>query len=195
MIRIAHDWEFIETITDGAALVDAVSVGLVDVDRPDRRYYAVLGTFDAAELTRRPWLVNNVLPHLPYARYAERGLILDNDHPDAVHAKPLKQVRAELTAFILDGLMHTTHIGHGLELWADWASYDHVCLTTILGGMSAMAPGIPMFSHDVQQEAARLGVTGQLPTHDGREHHALDDADWCARRVRYLDRVVADQDA
>lgn len=194
MFRYAYDWEFVATNTSGAAHIDPVSVGIVDVDNTDRRYYAIVYGFNDGTFVANPWLVANVLPHLPYqASPGRTHLILDCDHPDAHLVKPRAQIAAEVLDFVLAGAAlpadgDTTSLA---QLWADHAAYDHVCLSRLFGSMSDLPRGIPMWSHDVQQEAARTGATRELPAHTGREHHALDDALWCAERVRHLDLAAA----
>jgi hypothetical protein len=64
-----------------------------------------------------------------------------------------------------------------VELWADYGAYDHVALAQLWGPMIALPDGVPMFTHDIQQEARRLGIPeDQFPQQQGGLHNALADA-------------------
>lgn len=70
------------------------------------------------------------------------------------------------------------------EFWADFGAYDWVALCQLFGAMVDLPKGWPMFCRDVQQEAARLGVT-EFPMAED-EHNALNGARVCRHRVIYL---------
>ena len=64
-----------------------------------------------------------------------------------------------------------------MELWADYGAYDHVALCQLFGSMVDLPEGMPMFTHDLQQELARPSLAdGDLPAQESGLHNALADA-------------------
>lgn len=157
MTRYFYDCEFIE---DGRT-IDLVSIGIVADD--GREYYAVSSDFDVAKLLRNEWLAANVWPYLPACgRYGQR---LDLADPAV---RPRAQIAREVRGFLLAGEGRP-------ELWAWYGAYDHVALCQLWGRMTDLPDGIPMWTNDLKQEAARLG-NPPMPAQDQKEHHALADA-------------------
>lgn len=151
MTRIYYDTEFLE---DGHS-VKLISIGMIAED--GRQYYAVTRLSYLPplrdEIERHPWLVENVLSHLP-------------DWDDPV-VKNRSQIRDEVRDFILATPMP--------ELWAWYAAYDHVALCQLFGRMIDLPDGVPMWTNDLRQECLRLG-NPIMPKQTDGEHHALADA-------------------
>lgn len=181
--RVFYDFEFLE---DGH-VIEPISFGATT--DTGARLYVINGDLDEHRVALHPFLGEHVWPFLPTTpcprgcRCAQRGRgHLDRDHPDV---RPLPQFRRTVDAFMLAA-------GPG-ELWADHAAYDHVCLAQLYGPMNQLPDHMPRFTHDIQQEAARLGLTDTdlpQPAPDG-EHHALHDAVNVYNRWRYLKAVPA----
>lgn len=154
--RYWYDTEFLE---DGRT-IELISIGIVSSD--GREYYAVNREVYRGELWRRirkhRWLTENVVPFLP-----------DSATNPAVRS--LTNISDDVIGFL--------SLGETPELWADYGAYDHVALCQLWGPMTALPAGLPMFTNDIQQEAARLGVTDELPKQEDGQHNALSDARHC----------------
>lgn len=169
--RYFYDLEFIEN----GKTIDLVSIGIVADD--GREYYAVSSEFDQSAFLGNPWLVANVLPPLPFVRAMTwaKELTLDYDHPDRAAVKPRREIANEVRDF----LAHHSADSAKNELWAYFAAYDHVGLCQLWGKMIDLPQGVPMFTRDLQQEAARLDVNlKRLEPQPVGEHNALVDARW-----------------
>lgn len=176
--RVFYDFEFLE---DGTR-IQPISFGALT--QSGDRLYVINADLDEYRVASHEWLGEHVWPSLPTTpckpgcRCAQKGRgHLDRDHPDV---RPLPQFRRTVDAFMA---------GAGpAELWADHAAYDHVALSQLYGSMTMLPPYMPRFTHDIQQEAARLAVPEtELPQH-GPEgaHHALHDALLVYRRWSFL---------
>lgn len=183
MTRFFYDTEFIERGADHP--LDLVSIGIVADD--GREFYAVSAEFDQAALFANPWLEENVLPSLPFITHQPgtrcrciHGQHLDVDDP-AVRSRA--QIARAVQQFVLGD--HPDELPY-VELWADYGAYDHVALCQLFGSMVNLPEGMPMFTHDVQQEAARLRLTEELPQQAGGLHNALADARHCKIRFDFL---------
>lgn len=182
MTTYDYDLEFLE---DGKT-IELISIGIVADD--GREYYAVS---DACARDYRPWyrrwfnrkgslenrirrhgwLMDNVVPSLPkphgdWNNHMPRTWLFDYNSP---LVKTRARIAIEVRAFLL--------AGDEPELWADYGAYDHVGLCQLWGTMMDLPKGLPMFTRDIQQEAARLGVPwDQLPQQTDGHHNALADA-------------------
>jgi len=163
MLRYYYDTEFI----DDGKTIDLISIGIVAED--GREFYAVNADMDTGKLHRNPWLTKNVWPHLPLRKHPEghkcRCIFghLDTDHPDV---RPKKQIARAVERFL----------SSVSELWAYYGAYDHVALAQLWGPMVELPDGLPMFTHDIMQEASRLDALEGLPKQPDGEHNALADA-------------------
>jgi hypothetical protein len=189
MTGLDYDWEFLE---DGS-IIEPISIGMVADD--GRTYYAVNARLAARgwkgrrfrrRVRKHKWLMENVVPNLPQPHgdwrlhMPERWLF--NYLDPAV--KPIGQIADEVMDFIRE-------TGSDVQLWADYGSYDHVCLAQLWGRMIDLPEGVPMFTNDIQQEARRLGIPWDaLPKQDGAEHNALADA----RHNQVVRRWLAEQE-
>ncbi len=177
-MRYWYDCEFLE---DGETIAP-ISIGIVAED--GREYYAVSYNAPWNRIEHRPWLVENVVPHLPQLHaggnassyFAPARLGVDLDHPDV-------KSRLTIAAEVRDFLLATTE---PVELWGYYSSYDHILLSQLWGPMINRPACIPMWTNDVQQEAARLGLENSLPRQAGGLHNALADARWTRDAWTYL---------
>lgn len=172
-MRIYYDTEFIE---DGRT-IDLISIGMVAED--GREYYAVSGEFSGAKFLRNPWLIENVLPSLPFVRESATAteLTVDFDHPDRPVVKPRWRIADDVRQFIL--------AEPDPQLWAWYGAYDHVALCQLFGSMIGLPEGMPMWTNDLRQECERLG-NPRLPAQPDGEHNALADARHNKVRAEYL---------
>ena len=179
-MRIYYDTEFIE---DGRT-IDLISIGMVAED--GRELYLIneaiaTDTSLYDRIARHPWLMANVVPHLPMAprgdhlpayvvplHAGERGGRFGLDLDDR-SVMPVRQLRKEVRHFV--------QATPDVELWAWYGAYDHVCLAQMFGPMVNLPKGFPMWTNDLKQEVQRRG-NPQLPAQDGVEHNALADATW-----------------
>lgn len=167
-MRYFYDTEFIE---DGTT-VALISIGIVAED--GREYYAVNRNAPWGEIREHRWLMENVVPHLTEG---DPGAFMFNvDTPVYI---PRLFIAREVQQFL------TANNGP-IELWGYYSAYDHVVLAQLWGTMMQLPPGVPMWTNDVQQEAARLGLDGALPAQTGTAHNALDDARWTREAWQYL---------
>jgi 3' exoribonuclease, RNase T-like len=178
-MRYWHDWEFLE---DGVTIAP-ISVGIVAED--GRSYYAVFYSAPWDRIERHPWLIENVVPHLPQLAagpgdgdFPSGRLGVDLDHPDV---KSRYTIAAEVRQFLTGARDR-----HPVELWGYYSSYDHIALCQLWGRMIDQPEGVPILTLDVQQEAIRLGLDGTLPRHTGDLHNALADALWTRDAWQYL---------
>jgi hypothetical protein len=173
-MNLDYDLEFLE---DGRT-IELISIGIVADD--GREYYAVnrdlTDWWRGRKLRRRirkhKWLMENVVPHLPkpagdWNNHMPQSWLFDYAN-QAV--KPRKQIADEVMDFIRAS-------GPDVRLWANYGAYDHVCLAQLWGRMIDLPEGVPMFTHDIQQERSRQGLAwDDLPKQQGAEHNALADA-------------------
>lgn len=171
-MRICFDTEFIE---DGRT-IDLISIGLVRED--GKTYYAVNRDMPVRRVRKHSWLMENVVPSLPWVYGDQRNHMpkrwLFNYHDPAV--KPRQQIADEIVTFA----------GTDPEFWAWYADYDWVVLCQLFGTMMDLPPGWPMFCRDFRQVTDGAALSKQ-DAQDGPEHHALSDARW-------LYRVMGDSD-
>lgn len=165
-----YDTEFLE---DGAT-IELISIGIVCAD--GREYYAVNSDMPYERIKTDDWLCRNVVPHLPLG--GSPPTVERHSNPSSGYywsldmrsplVKPKWVIANEVREFLLAG-------GRPIELWADYAAYDHVALAQLWGRMISLPKGIPMFTHDLQQELEHrpdFAPSAQA----GDEHHALADA-------------------
>lgn len=175
MTVIDYDCEFSTT----NPVIDLVSIALVADD--GREYYAIVKGCNFDALLDNDWLMANVVPTLPLTLGHDgvgRILAWDPDLPDFDKVKPREQISREIEDFVLD-VEHRDRTGMlpHVELWANYAAYDHVALCQLFGSMIDLPEGFPMWTHDIQQEAERLGLSDKdLPQQESGQHNALADA-------------------
>lgn len=172
MTRIYYDLEFIEYRTGWLRkryTIDLISIALVADD--GREYCAVNRDMPVRRIRRHAWLMDNVVPHLPKG-HGEQRLSMPKRwlfHYGDRTVKPEARIADEVAAFI--------QATPDAELWANYGAYDHVRLCWLWGLMIDKPSGVPMFTHDLQQERARLGVRDEdIPAQVLGQHDALADA-------------------
>lgn len=174
-MRFFYDTEFL----DDGRTIELISIGMVADD--GREYYAVNLDAPWRRIKKHKWLMENVVPHLPKSYGDARNHMpkswLFNQVDPAVRSKDA----------IADGVRRflTSHNGP-VELWGYYAAYDHVLLAQMFGRMIDLPKGIPMWTNDVQQVAASMGLDNSLPAQVGNAHNALDDARWTKAAWEYL---------
>ncbi|MCM8548929.1 3'-5' exoribonuclease [Streptomyces sp. STCH 565 A] len=190
-MRIFYDTEFLE---DGHRIV-LISIGMVAED--GRELYAVNEDISQDPVNdaicRHQWLMENVVPHLPLATggsskghgrlsmsSAYRGFFNLDMNSNAV--MPRRMIRNAVRDFIL--------ATPDPQLWAWYGAYDHVALAQLFGRMVSLPDGVPMWTNDLKQEAARLG-NPPLPDQADGVHNALADARHNLVRARVLDELAA----
>lgn len=179
MTAIDYDLEFLE---DGRT-IELISIGMVCDD--GRQYYAVNRDMPKRKIRKHKWLMENVVPHLPQGRGDRRNHVPKSWLFD--YADPVVKRRERIADDVMDFIRAA---GPDVELWANYGAYDHVCLAQLWGSMQGLPVGVPMFTHDIQQEARRLGFSwDELPKQDSGEHNALADA----RHNQTVRRWLAEQ--
>jgi hypothetical protein len=166
-VRVFYDTEFIE---DGRT-IDLISIGMVAED--GRELYLANRDMPVRRIRRHPWLMANVVPHLPRGSGDMRNSMGRRwlFHYGDPRVQPRKVIARKVREFLA--------ATPDAELWADYGAYDHVVLAQLFGTMMDLPAGVPMFTHDIRQLAA--GRT-DLPEQTSTEHNALADA----RHVRDL---------
>lgn len=181
MTCIDYDLEFLE---DGRT-IELISIGMVCDD--GREYYAVNRDMPVRRIRKHKWLMENVVPGLPQGHGDQRLSMPKRwlfHYPDRA-VKLRTQIADEVMDFIRAA-------GPDVEMWANYGAYDHVCLAQLWGRMIDLPEGVPMFTRDIQQERARLGLDWDaLPKQEGGEHNALADA----RHNQLVRRWLAEQEA
>ncbi|MFF0864198.1 3'-5' exoribonuclease domain-containing protein [Nonomuraea sp. NPDC003560] len=181
MTKIFYDTEFLE---DGRT-IDLISIGMVAED--GRELYAINRDMPHKRIAKHDWLRANVVPSLPrihgdrrhYVSARRNPLALDFDHPAMMSRE---RIAAEVEHFIVST--------PDVELWAWYGAYDHVALAWLFGPMSNLPSGIPMWTNDLRQEVARLGLSGEdMPEQADGHHNALADA----RHNRVIAELLASQ--
>jgi hypothetical protein len=207
-MRYFYDFEFLE---DGRT-IEPISVGVVAED--GREYYAVFSEIQEDHelhdrICHHRFLMEHVVPflpmvprrdHIPNIKQPGTGLsdkgrfALDMN---STLVRPKRLIRAELLEFLLEDypipLISREEAGAGpdqqhpgVELWAYFAAYDHVCLAQLWGQMVKMPKGLPWYTMDLKQEMERLGVSREELGDNAEEHFALSDARWNHATWRWL---------
>jgi hypothetical protein len=178
--RIFYDTEFIE---DGRH-IDLISIGMVR-ETDGAELYLVNRDMPERKIRKHEWLMKNVVPGLPQPHGDWRNhmpakwLFNWND--------PLVKHRQEIADRVRRFIQDTPDA----QLWAWYGAYDHVVLAQLFGTMVDLPNGIPMWTNDIQQEAARLG-NPQMPEQPHGVHNALEDARHNLVRAQFLDGYFLD---
>ncbi|MEH0542995.1 3'-5' exoribonuclease [Streptomyces sp. B21-105] len=177
MTAIDYDLEFLE---DGRT-IEVISIGMVCDD--GREYYAVNSEAPWEKIRENDWLIRNVLPSLPITgRTSLDGYLAipANSYPKSsmsLVGADLTDARVKPHWVIANEVRDFLQATPDVELWANYGAYDHVALAQLWGPMVRLPEGVPMFTHDIQQERTRLGIhEDDLPKQEGGEHNALADA-------------------
>ena len=189
-MKVWYDAEFLE---NGKA-IELISIGIVRED--GKEYYAVCADLPWRRINNHPWLMQNVVKHLP-GKYIPSdspanvsGLdemwIVDRNHPEV---KPIEQIRDEIWEFLYE----VAETGNEIELWSWYSAYDHVVLCQLWGPMIRRPDFIPMYTNDIRQEFQRYGnpaVPGHLTQDDMPDaHNALADAKYHKRLHEFIVQI------
>lgn len=193
--RIIYDTEFID---DGLTIAP-ISIAMRR-DRDGEELYAITDSLATmARAAESYWLRENVLRWLPVeitmaAGYGkiDANVAWDEDHPEFQYVRSETEIRDMVEDFVL--------AEPNPQLWAYYASYDHVLYAQLFGPMVDLPDGMPMYTMDVKQEAIRKGYTNELPllpelTVNKRfggtrmEHHAMYDVWEEQYRLNWLDTM------
>ncbi len=197
-MKYFYDTEFIE---DGRS-IRLLSIGVVCED--GREFYRIVkgGYSKWSDAANHQWLRENVLPSMPgsvdqYETVDGGDLVFSWNwlpaHQDFQFVRNnSEEVGRELYQFMLDGI--TRESNTDFELWADFAAYDHVALCQLFGPMSALPPGMPMWTHDFQQELSRWSPEWRagLPEQPkDQRHNALADARHLALQYKWIQDALS----
>jgi hypothetical protein len=163
-MKCFYDSEFVER---GPQIpIQPISFGFV---REDGQELYVINADSLSNLMRHPWVSVNVRPMLPIREDSQFIFEWDQSHPEYPAVLALDNLIQQVHKFLTDI--------PDLELWAYYGAYDHVTLCQLFGSMAELPPGIPMFTHDLQQLIEEHPEV-KLPNETENIHHALDDARW-----------------
>lgn len=179
-MKLFYDCEFLEN----GRTIELISIGMVRED--GKTLYLVNRDMPKRRIRKHKWLMENVVPGLPWPHGDRRNTMPKSwlfDYTD-----PLVKRRATIADEVRLFIQATPDV----ELWASYGAYDHVCLAQLWGPMIDLPEGVPMFTCDLEQERARLGVAWEdLPKQQDGVHNALADARHNLEVARYLERVAA----
>ena len=185
--RIVYDTEFL----DDGSTISPISAGFVRPSDGNTLYVINDDLSVIARAVENEWMRTNVIAHLPIeiTYDADYGALRANvawneDHPDYNAVVPMDAFRDRVEDFVLET--------NDPELWAYYASYDHVLLAQLFGPMVELPPGFPMYTMDIKHECVMRGnpELPELPMAEGetrKPHHALFDAMEEAYRLQWLE--------
>jgi hypothetical protein len=186
-MRVFYDCEFVER---GRELpIQLVSIGMV---REDGHEMYVINQECLSNVVRHPWLSINVVPELPI-RFDDPYIFeWDKDHEDYPNVMAMDAIAQAVLDFLtrrtFSILDEKSLELDPAELWAWYGAYDHVVLCQTFGSMAELPPGVPMFTHELQQLAEEHPQV-VLPPQPIRRHNAMHDARWVQEAFRRIDGV------
>lgn len=166
-MRYFYDTEFLE---DGKT-IELISIGIVAED--GRELYLVNRDAPWKRIKKHEWLMSNVVPKLPQPHGDRRNQVPKSWLIEMWH--PAVRDRAWIRDMVQDFLLGNPATRTNIELWANYAAYDHVALCQLFGRMIDLPDGVPMFTNDLQQ-AIRSAGNPPMPEQEVGLHNALDDA-------------------
>ena len=175
---VFYDCEFVER---GRELpIQLVSIGMV---REDGHEMYLINEECLSNVVKHPWLSVNVVPELPIAFDDPYIFQWSKDHEDYPNVMAMDAIPLAIHDFLTTGLELDP-----VELWAWYGAYDHVVLCQTFGSMADLPPGVPMFTHELQQLAEEHPQV-VLPPQPIRRHNAMHDARWVREAFRRIDDV------
>lgn len=169
------DQEFIEN----GKTIELISIAIVAED--GREFYAVNKDLNTYRLFREPWLVENVVPHLPFGRFfSNLPLSWMNSYWLDV---PCVMGRDKIREGVLD------FVDEKPEFWGYYSDYDWVLFCQLFGRMADLPKHFPMYCRDLKQLIDDRGHV-ELPK-QMVDHHALEDARWIRSAYDALTRLGA----
>lgn len=177
-MRVFYDCKFVER---GRELpIQLVSIGMV---REDGHEMYVINEECLSNVVKHPWLSVNVVPELPIAFDGPYIFQWDKEHEDYPNVMAMDALQLVVFDFLTKGL----ELGPA-ELWAWYGAYDHVVMCQTFGSMAELPPGVPMFTHELQQLHEEYPQV-TLPPQPVRRHNAMHDARWVAEAFRRIDQT------
>lgn len=152
-MRFFVDTEFVFECDTGGGHVAPMSVGIVADDA--RELYAVNANWSDFVGRIPPFVNERVVP----------ALVLPDDVSHLYVHGELATIARDLRAFIGDNVP---------EFWGDYAAFDYVVLSIIMGGFDAWPKGWPMVIRDLQETPAGREASGSVASL--KPHNALYDA-------------------
>lgn len=180
MKRITYDCEFLER----PGKIDAISIGLVDLDDPSREFYAVYDDFDTRAVAADWWLMKNVMNSIPH------DVFLTVDFQGAPVVKDIQPTGPDvMSRYAIGEAIQDLADGEEVEFWAWYGCYDHVVLGQTFGRMTNFPPNFPYFTEDIRSLHKRKG-NPDLPPQPPGKHNALADARHNVVRFHYLEALA-----
>src|SRR3990167_4899572 len=136
-MRFWYDTEFLE---DGKT-IELISIGIVCEN--EATYYAVNSDMQVDRIVEDTWMKANVWPHLPIRMNGDHPTIFLDMH--SAEVKPKWVIANEVREF-LTGIRNND--GTPVELWADYAAYDHVLAGGLQNGDFRLARPERIFGLD-----------------------------------------------
>ncbi|MFI7641919.1 hypothetical protein [Nonomuraea sp. NPDC049400] len=168
------DTEFISTMPGPAG---TISIGVLD--DAGRKFYAINRDVDLAVVAASPWLMANVVPHLPLWRTAT-GLAWDSGHPDYRYVLPPVQIAENLATYFSIG-----YSGAGsIRAFGWYGARDLVRIHDLYGDdWQMMPPQVPRRITELRDLLDQAGVDrppsrAELLGAEATEHHALADTEY-----------------
>jgi hypothetical protein len=170
-VRVFYDTEFVDR---GAGFpIDLISIGLVREDGAE----LYLQSCDWNEEDCPPFVREQVLPKLETCPWGSRAHHAQGHRGRCGNPGCPWRTRAQLAGEILD--FATQGHNEQVELWADYAAYDHVVLAQSFGTFDRYpSTALPFYTHDIRQLWVQAGRPA-LPEYKAgapSEHNALSDA-------------------
>jgi hypothetical protein len=178
------DWEFLEN----GVTVLPISAAFVCED--GRELYLINAEFDVTRFADNTetgvFLRNNVMPTLPVMPGRVDPYVWDTAHPHyETHVFHRAAMRAQILAFM--------RASKGpVELWANYATYDMLCLNQLWGSMRDRDPILPWYCNDLQQMLRSYVINqASLPQQDPETlHNALGDARWLRDAHEWASTII-----
>lgn len=182
--RVFYDCEFLEN----GKTIDLISIGMVREDTNESLYFANRD-MPVRRIRRHKWLMENVVPGLPQGHGDMRNSMPGRwlFHYGDRRVQPRKVIAREVKEF----LYRVSEETPGVDLWAWYGAYDHVCLAQLWGPMAYLPGWVPMWTNDLQQEVARAG-NPELPQQERGVYNALEGARYGMGVAQWLDLWRAD---
>lgn len=150
--RIFYDTEFV----DDGVNISPLAIAMVRLNDGEKLYAVNDDLSVMARAAEHAWLRDNVLRWLPVTVEISMGygaldakVGWDDEHPDYTAIRPLEEIAEMVEDFVLAKA--------DPELWAYYASYDHVLYAQLFGPMAELPDGMPMFTMDLKHESVMLG--------------------------------------
>lgn len=150
-MRYFVDTEYAFEANQQFGRVAPISVGIVAED--GREFYAVNANWPDGVMGDHPFVRDHVVP-----------VLVEPSQALSVHGE-LPTIARDIRVYIGDDVP---------EFWGDYAAFDYVVLSIIMGGFDAWPKGWPMVIRDLQETPAGREASGSVASL--KPHNALYDA-------------------